>query len=217
MCGRFTNTAEEEMLENRYQAHMEETTYSPHYNISPSAVLSTIILKEEPSLFQKLQWGIKPVWYKKSGGLINVKAETLLEKKTFQKNLEHKRCIIPATGFYEWKPVDGKKQPYYIQIKDSPIFSFAGIWSEDKNDDGSVKRTFAIITTEANELMSEIHNRMPVILHPEDEFEWLSEDPSAIDVRSLLSPYDSESMTAFPVSLKVNNPRNNLSDLINPC
>ena len=97
MCGRFTITAEEELLEERYQAALEETTYVPHYNVSPSALLSTIILNEEPTVFQTLKWGIHPKWLpSKARELVNVRAETIQEKPTFKKNFEEKRCIIPC-------------------------------------------------------------------------------------------------------------------------
>jgi putative SOS response-associated peptidase YedK len=187
MCGRFTETEIEALLELRYGARAE-FQIKPSYNISPSAMVP-VLLNEEPSQFQELQWGLLPMWHKaKSRGIINVRAESFVEKHTFRKSLREKRCLIPATGFYEWKAEGGKKQPYYIQVSDEPLFSFAGIWSEDKDKVGETVRTFAIITTEANEFMRTIHDRMPVILPREREMSWLEDGLSESEAIQYLRP-----------------------------
>jgi putative SOS response-associated peptidase YedK len=173
MCGRFTETEIEALLELRYGARAE-FQIKPSYNISPSAMVP-VLLNEEPSQFQELQWGLLPM-------------ESFVEKHTFRKSLREKRCLIPATGFYEWKAEGGKKQPYYIQVSDEPLFSFAGIWSEDKDKVGETVRTFAIITTEANEFMRTIHDRMPVILPREREMSWLEDGLSESEAIQYLRP-----------------------------
>ena len=217
MCGRYSiSTSIEELIEF-YGISYEGPEFSPYFNAAPGYDLP-IILNEDPNLLQLLHWGIKPKWFKAKTGLINIRAETLREKNTFKKLFENKRCIIPSTGFYEWqKSSSGKKIPYHIKVKDEKIFSFAGVWDDVKDEKtGEIIRSFSIITTETNELLKDIHNRMPVILPKEYEEEWLNVDTPLSSAADLLIPYDSNTMEAYIISDKINRPTNNSAEIINP-
>jgi putative SOS response-associated peptidase YedK len=159
-----------------------------------------------------VRWGLIPSWAKdaKIGNkLINARGETVAEKPSFRSAFRKRRCLIPADGFYEWKKLDGGKQPHFIHLRDEEPFAFAGLWEHWTNpDDGEVIESCTIVTTEANALMRTLHDRMPVILPPADYDRWL--DPATQDVeglKELLRPYSSEEMTAYPISAYVNNPR----------
>ncbi|WP_036638784.1 SOS response-associated peptidase, partial [Paenibacillus durus] len=166
----------------------------------------------------QLRWGLVPSWAKddKSGGkMINIRAETLTDKPSFRRLLSSRRCVIPADGFYEWRNRGGSKQPMRILMRDGGIFSLAGIYDIWVDTDGKKLATCAIITTEPNDLTAEIHNRMPVILRPEDVGLWLERSIHDIDILAkLLKPFGAEKMKAYPVSTKVGNVRNDSKDLI---
>jgi putative SOS response-associated peptidase YedK len=218
MCGRFQINLDSERLEQRFKARFEASPYNPHYNISPSAIVP-VILNDDKTVFQMIKWGLKPSWMKKgfsSSGMINARAESITEKPMFRKSFEERRCIIPSTGFYEWQKTEkGAKIPYYIGLKDKKPFAFAGIWSDNKDENGETVREFAIITTEPNSLTKKIHNRMPVILYEDDEEEWLEEENLTI-VTKLMKPYDAKDMEAFKISPRINNPKYNDPMAINP-
>jgi putative SOS response-associated peptidase YedK len=145
--------------------------------------------------------------------MINARAETLNEKPTFKHPFRRQRCIIPADGFYEWKKTDGK-QPYRIKLKSGELFGFAGLWDRWERD-GQEVYSCTIITTEPNELMASIHNRMPVILDRKDENDWLNSNIDDTDfLRTFLRPYNEDEMEAYPVSTQVNSPKNNYPSLI---
>ena len=158
MCGRYSIAVESSEVEKHFRATFAKPV-KPRYNAAPSQQLP-VILNFNPRKIVLSSWGLKPAWLSKISkrdGLINVRAETLREKHTFQSDLAERRCLIPADGFYEWKALpNGKKTPYRIVRKDGQLFAFAGIWEEDKND-GKFEPRFAIITTEANEIMKPIH------------------------------------------------------------
>jgi putative SOS response-associated peptidase YedK len=151
--------------------------------------------------------------------LINARGETLAEKPTFRGSLKYKRCLILADGFYEWKSAGASKTktPYFIHMKDRKPFAFAGLWDSWNSPDGSLVKTCTIITTEPNELVSIIHNRMPVILHPRDYAKWLDTSPQTPDsLKPLIKPFPAEEMTAYPVSTLVNKPGNDTPELVTP-
>jgi putative SOS response-associated peptidase YedK len=140
---------------------------------------------------------------------INAKAETITEKPFFRSSYKNKRCLIPANGFYEWKGSKGHKQPYYFKLEEDKLFAFAGLWDHWENEDKIIE-SCTIITTSANEVMKPIHNRMPVMLKPDNYDKWLHEGD-----KTLLKPYEKK-MICYPVSTVVNNPKHNGSDLIQP-
>lgn len=208
MCGRFSLTVNEAELNLRFELEGGAAPYVPRYNGAPTQMLA-IITSENPQLLSYHRWGLIPPWAKDSSignKMINARAETITEKASFRTPLFSKRCLVPADGFYEWQQ-DTCKQPYRIFIKDNPIFTMAGLWERWKSPEGTIIKSFSIITTEANRFMKHIHNRMPVILNPADEKTWLS-SKDAVEILSLLKPYASEEMDAYPVSKLVNSPRN---------
>jgi putative SOS response-associated peptidase YedK len=216
MCGRFSLYVSPKILEEHYDAEFQGLeNYKPSYNAAPSQDLP-VILDEDPRSIQFVDWGLHPSWFKQAKGLINLRSDTMV-KKPFMRKYLSKRCLVPATGFYEWKAGEGKtKTPFHIFLKDRKIFSFAGVWEQEKDKEGNLVNHFSIITTEPNELMSKIHNRMPVILTQEQEKIWLQDDLDNEHALQLLNPYPTEEMDAYAISTKVNSPKNNNAEIINP-
>lgn len=213
MCGRYTLAAspkdvtEHFRLANPYIASLIE----PRYNIAPSQDVPVITLPEHTRerALSLMRWGLVPGWAKdiKIGyKLINARAETLSEKPAFRTSFKHRRCLIPATGFYEWRLEQGKKQPYYIHFYHDDVFAFAGLWEYWRRD-GEVY-SCAIITTDADEKVGRIHDRMPVIMNPDFYATWL--DPEIQDTEALqaLLTSDTSDLDIYPVSTLVNSPKN---------
>lgn len=219
MCGRFTQHHTIDEIIERFEVALVEYEAEPRYNIAPTQTVTVIVQNHEREMIG-LQWGLIPFWAKdpKIGSqLINARAETLAEKPSFKNALAKRRCLIPADGFYEWKKQKGGSQPYYIRRRDGGLFAFAGLWEEWKTPEGEPRQTCTIITTEPNELMSSLHHRMPVILKPAHEAEWL--DPAAHYVPALtqlLQAYPDGELEAIPVSRAVNSPAQDDASLIQP-
>ncbi|MET3828668.1 putative SOS response-associated peptidase YedK [Paenibacillus sp. DS2363] len=219
MCGRFTITDPLDAIMDRYYASIADGfEYKPNYNAAPMQYIPTIIGSKDGNHLGSLRWGLVPVWAKddKIGNkMINARAETLAEKPSFKRLISSKRCIIPTNGFYEWKKEESAKRPMRILMKDDRLFSLAGLYDTWTDPDGNRLSTCTIITTEPNSLMEDIHNRMPVILRPEDEAAWLGRDND--DVQSLLGllkPYQASEMRAYEVPKEVGNVRNNSLELL---
>ncbi len=191
------------------------------YNIAPSQPISIIPNTAEKQLTFVI-WGLIPFWAKDSKighKMINARAETLAEKPSFKAAYKYRRCLIPASGFYEWQATPGSKTktPHLIQMQTGEPFAFAGIWERWQAPDGSEILSAAIITTQPNEIVAPIHNRMPVILPPDAYTQWLAPGESHPDTLShLLSPFPANNMEAYPVSTLVNNPANNGPECIEP-
>ncbi len=210
MCGRFSIAKERDEIEDRFEIHIDPAMFTKNYNAAPSQILP-IITNEEQEQASFHKWGLIPHWAKDEtigNKLINARGETIAEKPSFRDAAEKRRCLVITDGFYEWQRSGGEKQPYRITLADESLFTFAGLWESWKAEDGRDVRTFTIITTEPNELMKPIHNRMPVMLTPDNERVWIS-DESLEDVMHLLKPYDEKEMNAYPVTKKVNSPKNN--------
>lgn len=212
MCGRFTLKTPIEKAAKHFKA-TPPPNVAARYNIAPSQEVLAVRDTGEGRELSFLTWGLIPSWSKEPKGIINARAETLLEKPSFREAFKHRRCLIPADGFYEWKKETHGKQPYYFQLKDGELFAFAGIWEtwtqgEDK------ATTCAIITTQPNELLSPVHNRMPAILHERNYDEWLHGGASG--AQSLLVPYPVTEMQGYPVSKKVNVPAGDGAELVKP-
>ncbi|WP_343049835.1 SOS response-associated peptidase [Paenibacillus phytohabitans] len=177
-----------------------------------------MIASDEGKRLGELRWGLVPFWAKddKIGSrMINARAKTVAEKPAFKRLLKSKRCIIPADGFYEWKKDGTSKQPYRILMTDGSIFSFAGLYDTWEDPEGKKVSTCTIITTTPNSLMADIHDRMPVILRPEDEADWLGRDNDDVEsLLKLLKPYDAAKMRAYKVPSAVGNVRNNSKELL---
>ncbi|BCG59162.1 SOS response-associated peptidase [Paenibacillus sp. URB8-2] len=219
MCGRYTITvALEELMLKYYTQDVTIKHYAPKYNAAPMQNLPAVIGTGAGNRVGELRWGLVPSWAAddRSGSkMINIRAETLQDKPSFKKLLSSRRCIIPADGFYEWRSQGGSKQPMRIMMRDGCVFSLAGIYDIWVNADGKKLGTCAIITTEPNALTAEIHNRMPVILRPEDENNWLERSNHDVDsLAKLMKPYDASKMRAYPVSAKVGNVRNDSKELL---
>jgi len=222
MCGRSSLSKTEKELEERFNATFYTdglVNYNPlpNYNVAPTHIMP-VITNEAQNLFRAFRWGLIPFWAKdKKIGyrMINARIETLFEKSSFKQAVTKRRCLVPADGFYEWKKTSEGKQPYRIQTTDQEIFSMAGIWERWKNpQDGQLIFSFSVITQGPNELMEDIHNRMPAILRAEQETLWLADDLSPKDLVEMIEPYPSEHMKAYPVSMRVGNVRNNDAGLI---
>ena len=222
MCGRYSQTTDlENFVAKLNISGSKVSKLIPRYNIAPSQEAAVIIQEkdEQPSI-EMLKWGLVPSWAKDpaiGNRMINARAETLTTKPSFRSPLRKQRCLIPASGFYEWNKQGRAKTPYYIRLKSGQPFAFAGLWSHWHAPDGSELRSFTIITTDANDLIRSIHARMPVILREDTEKLWL--DPAqdiSKDCISLLVPYPSDKLEAYPVSTLVNAPANDRPECIEP-
>jgi putative SOS response-associated peptidase YedK len=221
MCGRFTLAVTPEQLHEAFPWLEATNAPLPHFNIAPSQPVAVIANNNKQRLDYFI-WGLIPSWAKdpKIGNrMINARAETITEKPSFRTAFRRRRCLIPATGFYEWKAEgDSKhKTPHLIRLKSSEPFAFAGLWENWFSPDGSQILSCTIITTHPNKLMADIHNRMPVIL-PQSAYQtWLAADEAHPDtLLPLLQPYPDEEMQAYPISKLVNNPANDLPECILP-
>ena len=216
MCGRYSLSKSKIDLEERFQAEML-ADFKPRYNIAPTQLVP-VITSESPKGFSFFYWGItpdfgqnKPVAQK----LINAKAETVHEKISFKSSFEKRRCLIPADGFYEWKKLGKKtKIPHRFTLREDEIFSFAGIWEEYESISGEIQHTFLILTTSPNEVVSEVHDRMPVILSRENEKKWLDKYSSQDELLKMLNSYPAELMLSYTVSPMVNSVQNDSPGII---
>jgi putative SOS response-associated peptidase YedK len=221
MCGRFTLSASIDQIMNRFdvEAFLDKEGYQPNYNVAPSQSVLAIIYNGTINKMGYLRWGLIPPWAKDTSvgyKMINARSETLTEKPSYRNAYRKKRCLIIADSFYEWKRIDSKtKTPMRIKLKTDDLFAMAGLWEQWKSPEGKSIYSCSVITTSANELVKNIHDRMPVILQPEAEKIWL--DTSITDpdnLNRLLVPLDSDLMEAYEVSPLVNSPKNNTIDLI---
>ena len=208
MCGRYSLVCIDD-LGNRFRVFNPLIGARSRFKIPPGSE-SPVVVRAKENEFVMMQWGLVPHWVqeqKPAKPLINARAETLAEKLSFRNLLASHRCLVPATGFFEWKTEGHRKTPFYISLKGSLCFAFAGLYDAWHDPSGKKTTTYTIITTAPNELVAAIHNRMPVILKREDEERWLSgETFNAGDVRDILVPYPPGETTMHPVSPLVNNP-----------
>jgi putative SOS response-associated peptidase YedK len=220
MCGRFTLTVDPEELMEHFHLDSSDEQTAPRYNIAPTQQVG-VVLNESPARLSMVQWGLIPGWAKDPGigaQMINARAETLPEKPAFRSAFKKRRCLVLADGFYEWrKEEDGKtKTPIYLHLKSNEPFAMAGLWEVWISPEGVKRRTCTIITTQPNELVTPIHNRMPVILPRETEADWLDGNAMAPALMAMLKPYAAELMQAHAVSRRVNAPANDDPTLIQP-
>jgi putative SOS response-associated peptidase YedK len=222
MCGRFTLTVDAESIQMFFPWLKDiPPQIVPRYNIAPTQPIA-VVPHSEPGAITHMVWGLIPFWAKdpKIGSrMINARAETLAEKPSFKNAFKRRRCLILADGFYEWvkQPGEKAKTPYFIHLENGNPFAFAGLWEEWQSPEGSQLQSATIITTEPNDLVAPLHNRMPVIL-PEDRYrDWLTpEEINPADLQPLLKPYPSDGMEAYPVSKLVNSPANDRPEAILP-
>lgn len=225
MCGRAYETYTEDELYFRYlneRAKRHPLGIKPNYNLAPTQSSPVVLMRNGQREISLMRWGLIPAWASdiratSKYSLINARSEEILQKRTYKAAFLKRRCIVPLSGFYEWKRQgDGPKIPYAISGKDAAILSVAGVWEHwvDKSS-GEVVESFAILTVGANSMMQAIHDRMPVILAPSDEAQWLDseiEEPTLLI--PMLKPCPSEWLTAHEVSTAVNSPKNNRRELI---
>jgi len=223
MCGRSSLTKTEKEIEARFNAtfyseELERYNPLPNFNVAPTHRMP-IINNEEQDKIQLYRWGLIPFWAKdeKIGyKMINARVETLLEKSAFKNAVKSRRCLVPMDGFYEWKKEGKTKTPYRITLPDTPIFTAAGLWENWKSNTGEEVFSFTVITQPPNEMMKNIHDRMPAILHPDQEKLWLDNDLSPEDAVSLIQPYPSDLMLAYKVDPRVGKVSENDAQLIEP-
>lgn len=217
MCGRYSFT-QKPNPDQVILAPDQDHVLRPRYNLAPSQ-LGPIISQQEPAYIQYFRWGLVPHWAKdiKIGyKLINARAETLLDKPSFRQAARRSRCLVLADGFYEWKKVQGGKQPIRFVMQDDKPFYFAGLTEKWITPEGHPLYSFTIITTEPNELVANVHDRMPVILPKTAALDWINSALAAEELHASLRPYPAERMKAYPVSKAVGNVRNDFAELIEP-
>jgi len=221
MCGRFTLTVNPADLQDAFSNYSFPEKFAPRFNIAPSQPVLAIP-NDDKFRADFFVWGLIPMWAKDpsiGSRLINARGETLAEKPSFRGGYKYKRCLIVADGFYEWKAFGEKKSksPYFIHMKDRKPFAMAGLWDTWEGPDGSSIKTCTIITTQPNELMQLIHDRMPVILHPRDYAKWLNPAPQTPEnLQPLIKPFPEDAMSAYPVSTLVNKTTNDKPELVVP-
>lgn len=225
MCGRYYRRSDKQRIAEAYrlgEIPFDLVLPDWDFNIAPTTFQPVIRSSKETGVRELvlMRWGLVPFFTKnlsevKGVSTINAKAETLENSPTWRAPFRKRRCLVPADGFYEWKRLDEKnRQPFAFRMKDDSPFAFAGLWDAWKAPDGSWLQSFSIVTTEANELMSLVHTRMPVILHPRDYNRWLERESERPPV-DLLRPFEADAMTSAPCNLKVGNVRNNGPEMLN--
>jgi putative SOS response-associated peptidase YedK len=214
MCGRFTLRSPGRI---KFDAKRETPPplLAPRFNIAPSQDVLTVMSDDSHRALVPARWGLIPSWSKEPKGFINARSETLEQKPSFSKSFEKRRCLIPADGFYEWKRNGKSKQPYYFQLRDEAPFAFAGLWDVWQKDGVSIM-SCSIITTTASELLATIHDRMPVIFHPEAQDAWLRNDAKPSELKRLLIPFPASAMKGHPVSQQVNRAQVEDAQLVEP-
>lgn len=221
MCGRFTLTVDADTIHDAFPWLEVPSNLTPRYNIAPTQPVA-VVPNNGQNRLDAFVWGLIPAWAKDpsiGNKLINARGETLVEKPSFRSAYKRRRCLILADGFYEWvkQPGEKAKTPHYIQLESKEPFAFAGLWEYWHAPDGSEVYSTTIITTEPNETIAKLHNRMPVILPPAAYEQWLdpAEQP-AEKLQPLLRPYPAEEMMHYPVSTLVNSPHNDVPEIIHP-
>jgi putative SOS response-associated peptidase YedK len=210
MCGRFVSNIPADELKKIFNL-IETSQLEPRFNVAPTQLSAVVRNLGEHNRLELLKWGLVPGWSKDlsfGSHLINARSESVAEKPAFRHAIKYRRCIVPTSGFYEWSHTDNKKQPYYIQMADKTPMCLAGLWESWKAPDGNNLETFTILTTAANKIVAPLHDRMPVILHPDMFNLWLSHnmhDPEQL--LQLYLPFPDEQLQAFKVPDLVNNPR----------
>ncbi|MEP3429190.1 MAG: SOS response-associated peptidase [Roseibium sp.] len=216
MCGRFSLTATPEDVRALF-GYIDQPNFPARYNIAPTQPVATVRMDQRQRRFHLVRWGLIPPWVKDPASftlLINARAETAAEKPSFRGAMRHHRCIYPATGFYEWRRTPDGKQPFWITPADGGVMAMAGLWDTWSDPDGGEIDTGALLTTQSNGMMAQIHHRMPVILKPEFFDLWLDTGNVRVkEVKQLLLPIEDDYLVATPVSNRVNKVANDDPDV----
>lgn len=217
MCGRYAQNTDPKKLAKEFKV-ADVPAVEPRYNIAPTQEVLGVSESPDGREMTFYKWGLVPSWAKDASmgaRLINARSETVQEKPAFRAAFKQRRCIIPADGFYEWQRTEGRKQPFFFRMRDERPFGFAGLWEGWEGEGGQVINSCTILTTEANEVLRPVHDRMPVILHPDEYEVWLDTDVRKLDlIKEMLRPYPAEEMMSYPVSTAINSPRNQGAELI---
>lgn len=221
MCGRFVRKSTLTEIKDEFDIVEIQWAWEPSYNIAPGQDIAAVIGNDGNKLVA-FRWGLIPFWAKDEQigyRMINARAETIAEKRSFSQSFKKRRCLVVADGFYEWQKFEDKKIkiPMYVTLKSEQPFSFAGLYDTWKSKDGIIIQSCTILTTSPNKLLEPIHNRMPVIISTHDRAQWLDrsvQEPQ--ELLPLLKTYDSNEMIAYEVSRQVNSPKNNAPDCIKP-
>jgi putative SOS response-associated peptidase YedK len=218
MCGRYSLICIDD-LGNRFRVHNPMIGARSKFNVAPASEMPVIVRKKKDEI-ALMRWGLVPHWttdIKTAPKPINARAESLLEKPMFSPLLKSGRCLVPASGFYEWKMEGKHKVPFYFNLPESPLFAFAGLFDTWQSPGGESLTTYTIITCDSNSLLAEVHDRMPVILFRENEERWLSHEPLAPqELARILAPFPASEMKKVPVSDLVNSPAVDDERLVQP-
>lgn len=226
MCGRYLRRSDKQRIAEAFHTRNDISTLAmapADYNIAPST-FQPVIRESKDEAGRELvmmRWGLIPFFTKelsdvKGMSTINARAESIRTSPTWREPIKKRRCLVPASGFYEWQKIDAKtRKPFAITLTDSSLFAFAGLWDAWKDPDGGWLQSFSIVTTEANETMSAVHTRMPVILHSRDYDRWLSREITEQPPVDLLRPFESDQMEMSPANQAVGNVRNNGPEMLN--
>ena len=217
MCGRFTLTIDPADLQMQLDLKEVSAQLQPRYNIAPTQPVAVVTSATDRRV-EIFQWGLIPSWSKDpamASRMINARAETIHEKPAYRGPFARRRCLVLANGFYEWKQLAKGKQPHYISLASGGPFAFAGLWDHWTSPEGDERRTCTIITCEPNELMAQLHNRMPVILDKDVMWDWLNPAATPVELKAMLVPY-AKAMKAYPVSRLVNTPENDTAECLKP-
>jgi putative SOS response-associated peptidase YedK len=220
MCGRFALYRSLEEIKEAFDIQQVNFALEPSYNVAPTQDVAVVVQREEGNTLETMRWGLIPFWAKDpsiGSRMINARSETVHEKNSFKRPLKSQRCLIIADGFFEWQKTGQSKVPMFIQLKSKRPFGFAGLYDVWRSPEGEAITSCTIITTDANDFIRPIHDRMPVILPKQGEGIWLNPAIQRIDeLRSVLAPYPADEMEAYEVSRLVNSPSNNTPECIRP-
>ncbi len=209
MCGRYNLITDAQALLDFLEIR-EHLTLTPRYNIAPSQRVIAVSAGEQGRALRMLRWGLVPSWARDvqvGYRMINARAETVAEKPSFRNAFRARRCLIPATGFYEWRPGRGGNQPYHFRMGDGQLMAFAGLWERWQRGEAEAVESCTILVTSANPTVAPVHDRMPVILDPKHHDAWLAQDTKQSDLLSLLKPCPAQWLEGYPVSRRMGNPR----------
>jgi len=219
MCGRYLLISPVEAMRRFFDVG-GLLNLPPRYNIAPTQDAPVLRLDKSGNReLMQMRWGLVPLWAKDlSGGArcINARSETVATNSTFRDAFLRRRCLIPSDGFFEWEKKGKVRQPWWIGPAEGGLMALAGVWERWRNPEGGVVRTYAVITTAANEMVSRLHDRMPVVVPPEDFAVWLNPETTADRLKAIMRPYPSERMRAHPVSRRLNDVRNDDEECIAP-
>lgn len=218
MCGRYTQTADARTLAGRFRLAKLGVDVRPRWNMAPGQE-GPVVFVEGGRRLGIYRWGLIPAWAKDptiGSKMVNARAETAADKPAFRGPFQRRRCLVPADGFYEWRKAGKAKVPVRFTRLDGAPFAFAGLWDEWTSTEGSVVRSFSVLTTEPNPLVAAVHDRMPVMLTEAGEDAWLDPGAKTAELRALLVPYDAAGMRAQDASTRVNAARNDDPSLLVP-